>query len=306
MISKYTHKNLTWIDLEKPTQDEIISIMDDYNINPIVANELLSPTLRAKVDLYDNFIYLILHFPTFNTPHRKRNFEQEHEIDFVIGKDFIITTHYRTIDPLHEFLKSFEVNSILDKSDMGKHCGFIFFYIIRQLYKSLEEELDYITESLDSIEERIFAGEEKKMVEELSVINRDLLNFKQATRPHKEVFATLEIVGKKFFGNDFDYNLNAVSGEYYKISNMLDANKETVADLRETNDSLLNTKTNEIMKILTIMAFITFPLSLFASIFGMNTSLPIVGHPNDFWIIIGIMAVATIGFFAFFKYKNWI
>ena len=61
------------------------------------------------------------------------------------------------------------------------------------------------------------------------------------------------------------------------------------------------------MKVLTIMAFITFPLSVIASIFGMNTkTLPIVGVPHDFWIIMGIMVFATIMFFALFKYKKWL
>ena len=61
------------------------------------------------------------------------------------------------------------------------------------------------------------------------------------------------------------------------------------------------------MKILTIMAFVTFPLSLIASIFGMNTStLPVVGYEYDFWVIIGGMFMFTVIFFAFFKYKKWL
>jgi Mg2+ and Co2+ transporter CorA len=55
------------------------------------------------------------------------------------------------------------------------------------------------------------------------------------------------------------------------------------------------------------MAFVTFPLSLFASIFGMNTkTLPLAGFEGDFWIILGIMVAATIFFFAFFKHKRWL
>ena len=88
---------------------------------------------------------------------------------------------------------------------------------------------------------------------------------------------------------------------------MIENNINSVAELREINNSLVSTKQNEVMKILTIMAFVTFPLSLLASIFGMNTVyLPIVGHSLDFWIIIGIMAGATICFFAFFKHNRWL
>jgi magnesium transporter len=70
---------------------------------------------------------------------------------------------------------------------------------------------------------------------------------------------------------------------------------------------MLTTRQNEIIKNLTIMAFITFPLTLLSSMFGMNTtSSPILGHPADFWIIVGIMLSGGVGFFTFFKYKRWL
>ncbi|MCK5027209.1 MAG: magnesium transporter CorA family protein [Candidatus Pacebacteria bacterium] len=304
MISRYKYKDLTWVDLESPTKEEVREVMDEYGFHPLIADELLSPTIRPKVDLYDDLIYLIIHFPAVSYNNGRSGAQ---EIDFVMGKDFLITTHYELIDPLHEFSKVFEVNSILDKSDMGKHAGFLFFYIIKELYKNLIIELDYIDEQLEDIEERIFVGEEPAMVEKISRVNRDLLNVRQAIRPHKEVLDSFELVGSKFFGEDFSYHLRAIIGEYYKVFNILEGHKETLLDLRETNDSLLTTKTNEIMKVLTIIAFITFPLTLIAGVFGMNTVLtPIVGVPYDFWIILGIMGVTTFSMFAFFKFKKWI
>jgi len=278
--------------------------MKEFDVHPLVANELLSPTVRPKVDLYDNLIYLILHFPAFSHRHGT---SPEQEVDFIIGKNFIITTHYETIDPLHEFSKIFEVNSIIDKSHMGAHGGFIFFYIVKELYKSLSQELEYINEGLETIEAKIFQEKEKELVTDISLINRDLLNFKQAIRLHQDVLISLEVAGEQFFGDKFGYYLRAVTGEYYKIAGQLDGHRETILELRNTNDSLLSTKQNEIMKVLTIMAFVTFPLALIASIFGMNTeSIPIVGSENDFWIIIGMMLVATMAMFMFFRYKKWI
>jgi len=277
--------------------------MKEFDIHPVVAQELLSPTIRPRVDLYENAVYLILHFPVFE---HKHGGEETQEVNFIIGKNFLITTHYDMIDPLHEFSKVFEVSSIIDKSNMGDHAGFLFFYLIKELYKSLANELDGINNSLEKIEDQIFQGREKEMVEEISKINMDLLNFKQSIRLHKDILSSLEIAGVKFFGDKFAYYLSAITGEYYKIASQLEGNKETMAELRETNDSLLSTKQNEVMKILTVLAFITFPLSLVASIFGMNTiSTPIVGNVGDFWFVVGIMAVGTMGMFIYFKHKKW-
>lgn len=303
MISRYTHKNLTWIDIEAPTKEDVLTVMNEFGVHPLVGDELLSPTLRPKVDVYDDLIYLILHFPTISHRHGE---QREQEVDFVIGKNFLITTHYDVVDPLHDFSKVFEVNSILDKSNLAEHGGFLFFYLMREMYKELHGELDQIDNTLDRIESKIFAGEEIKMVAAISKTGRDLLNFKQAVRPHGEVLESFEIAGEKFFGKDFAYYLRDISGEYYKVYNLLEGLRDTLWELRKTNDSLLTTKTNEIMKTLTIMAFVTFPPALFAAVFGMNTIYtPIVGTPNDFWIIAGIMFTGMLLMFAFFKHKRW-
>ena len=304
MLTKYTHNNITWIDLESPTKDEVHKIMGEYSIYPVVAEELLMPTMKPRVDIYDNYIYIILHFPAFRHTHGS---QQNQEVDFIVGKDFIITTRYDTIDPLHKFSKVFEVNSILDKSGIDKHAGYIFFFMIKKLYKALEHELEYIDDALKTIEFDIFNGHEKEMVISLSIVSKDLLNFKQALRLHKDVLESFEIAGLKFFGNLFLHEIKSIIGEYYRVNGTISAHIDSMRELRETNNSIVSTKQNEVMKVLTIMAFVTFPLALIASIFGMNTDyLPIVGHTNDFWIVISVMFIFTISIFILFKYKKWL
>ena len=98
-----------------------------------------------------------------------------------------------------------------------------------------------------------------------------------------------------------------MASENFRVYNMIRNHLDMLAELRETNNSLVYTKQNEAMKVLTIMAFITFPLSLLAGIFGMNTTAtPLIGSRHDFWIIISIMITATVAFFGFFKYKKWL
>jgi len=278
--------------------------MKEFSIHPLVADELLSPTIRPKVDIYPKYLYLILHFPMIEHKHGGRS---EQEVDFILGKDFIITTHYETIDPLHEFSKVFEVKSIIDKSHFGVHAGFVFFYLLKELYRSLGIELDYVSRVLENVEANVFEGREKEMVETISHVNRDIVNFRQAIRLHGDILSSFEHASSKIYGDDFGYYVRAAIGEYQKIASALDGHRETVAELRETNDSLLTTKQNETMKVLTIMAFVTFPLSLLASIFGMNTvDTPILGIPGDFWIVMGMMGSGMVLMFIFFKKKNWL
>ena len=300
MISTYNHKDLTWIDLESPTRDEVRSVMEQYDIHPLVGNELLTPTEHPKVDLYDRYIYLVFHFPAVSHKHGS---ETRQEIDFIVGEKFIITTHYDLIDPLHEFSKVFEVNTLLDKSNIGKHAGFVFFYIIRELYKNMTQQLDGVEKALKKIESNIFTGREGEMVAEISRVNRDLLNFKQSIRPQKEILESFERAGEKFFGNDFSYYSHAMTGEYYKVASILDGHKDTLSDLRTTNDSLLTTKTNSIMRTLTAVTFLVLPSTLIAGLFGMD--LPDAPDP-EFWLVISTMVVSMVGMFTIFKHNKWI
>lgn len=305
MITRHTYRDLVWVNLESPTADEVREIMKEFGLHPIVGEELLITTSKPKVDVYKNYIYLILHFPTLSKDEKDSHTGKE--IDFVVGKNFIITTAYDTVEPLHNFSKIFEVNAILDRSEIGDHAGFIFYYMIKKLYRSMGQELDHLKSSLHQAESHIFSGKSKKMVQELSEIGHDLLDFKQATKSHGEVLDAFSSAGQKFFGSDFEYHLNDIISEYRKTYNGIESNKDFLTELRETNDSLVSTQQNEIVKNLTVMAFLTLPASLIASIFNMSTSdMPIVGQAGDFWIIIIIMLAISICMFTYFKHKDWI
>lgn len=309
MIKKFHYKDLLWIDMQSPTKAEIEEVTKEYKIHPVASSELSKPSVRSHVDIYDDFIYLVLHFPTCQICYgdRAEGVSDVEEIDFIVGKDFLITTHYQEINTLHEFAKIFEIDWLQEKSKKEKmHAGFLMYYIIREMYGDLQDGLDYINGSLKSIEKNIFGGKEKEMVETLSKVNRNLIDFKWAIKSHVEILPSLEGAGKQFFGESFSYYLSGLHSEYDKIWNMLEGNRETFLDLQSTNDSLLSTKTNEIMKTLTIMAFITFPLSVITSLFGMNTiNMPFVSHEYGFWIVITIMVAAVVIMFGYFKHKKW-
>jgi magnesium transporter len=179
--------------------------------------------------------------------------------------------------------------------------------MVQALYRALGDECDLLRRSLQKIEESIFTGDERRMVIALSHEGRIIHDFRQALVPHREMLASLEPHTGRLFGAEFAFHLRSVEGALERIENTLENLRDSLTELRETNNSLLTTKQNEVMKTLTIMAFVTFPLMLVSSIFGMNTSyLPFVGLPGDFWFVIGIMAFLTALFFLYFKHKKWL
>ncbi|QQG37563.1 MAG: hypothetical protein HYS26_02960 [Candidatus Kaiserbacteria bacterium] len=303
MISRYRYGSLQWIDLESPTHKEVHDIAEEFSLEPLIAEELLLPSTKPRVEFHQGYSYVILHFPAPRQAHG--SFEQE--VDFVIGNDFLITTHYDAIDPLHKFSKVFEVNSLLDKSNIADHGFFLFFYMLKKMYREIEHRIDHVRHGLITIEQHLFEGHEVRMVRAISESANELLNLRQAIEPHREVLKDMEAMGSQFFGEKFVAYLKALSNEYYRVHNHIMRNTDSLHELRETNNSLLSTKENETMRTLTLMALLTFPLALFVAIFDINAKdNPIIGKPYDFWIIVGIVMTAGGLMLWYFKHRRWL
>ena len=306
MITKHASNGLLWIDLESPSQEEIHSVSKDYNLNPLVTHELSAPSVRSQVDLYQNFIYLILHFPRLKRGSGKKE-EREQEIDFVIGKRFLITVRYGGSEVIHYVSKLFDTKATLGEGDFGSHAGFIFSFLIEKLYESLLHELNAAGESLCTIEERIYGGQERNMVIALANVSRELLFVKRSLAMHREVLESFEVAGKKLFGEKFAFHLRALIGGYYRVAHAVDGNTVFLLELRETNNALLSTKQNEIMKTIAVLAFIALPATTVLSLFQIDTlSRPIVGLPFDFWILLLMVGAVVLGLFAWFKRRRWL
>lgn len=303
MLNRYNYKNLKWIDLESPTKDEIDLLRSEFGIPAPVSDELLSATIRSKVDLHDGMIYLVLHFPKMVAANSEQS---DQEIDFILGKDFLITTHYENSKPLADFAKMLELNTLLNKKKLNDdHAVFLFFEVMKLLYRNSQEELESINDLLRDLESRIYSGKEEETVYLISKVNRILLDFRQAIRYHLETLKSFEDAAKSFYGDQFEYYLNSMIGEYNKLQNKLDGHKEILNDLRDTNDSLINTKTNRVMKTLTTMSFIMLPLSLIAGVFGMNVDTSLVGDLSMVTVAVAMFLIGLV-MYIFFKLKKWI
>ncbi len=304
MITRYEHEGVTWVDVESPTTEEIGAVGQEFNLGPVLTQELLAPTLKPRVDIYPESVYTLLHFPAARHTGNARSHQ---EVDFVIGKNFLITVHYDTVEALVDFARSFEA-AMLMKRDLGEfHSGHVLFELSQRLYQETEYELDSLEDSLETVENAIFSGEEREMVAAISGLSRELLDQKRVLAVHTDVLAALEQAGVSLFGESWRSYFKGMAALHYRANQRILSLMDTVTELRNTNDSLLTARQNEIIKNLTMMAFFTFPLSLVAAVLAIKADgTPLVHDPNGFWIITGGMLALAVGFFAYFKLNRWL
>lgn len=305
MINRFNHQGVDWVDLENPTPEEVETVAQEFNLGSVLAQDLLAPSIKPRVDLYPNMLYAVLHFPALR---HTRGTVQNLEVDFVIGNSFLITAHYDVVPALYEFTRSFEADALLNHpGKSGYASGQILLELTEHLYNSVEHELESLEDSINAIEREIFSGREKEMVIAISAATRELLNQKRSLAAHAGVLESLEQTSMMTFGEQYGNYLRGVKLFHGRVYNHALALTDTLTELRETNAALLSTRQNEIMKNLTIMTFATAPLALTVGIFSMSSNfIPLVNDPNGFWIVLGILAFLALCLVLYFKIKRWL
>ncbi|MBI2640934.1 MAG: magnesium transporter CorA family protein [Candidatus Sungbacteria bacterium] len=296
--------NIKWISLLKPDADEIRELGGQFpQIHPLVLEELLTPTIRPRVENYDHHLYMVLHFPRFVPGFEK---SIANEIDFILMQDVVITVQYDSIPVLEDFWHECEEEEIA-KERYGKTPIHLLYYLLRQFFATAVRELDQIQEEIDLLEEKVFTGQAKEILEDITFLKRDILDFRRALKPQHLTLESLTHQGTVLYGEKSKPFLADLLGEYLKAWNLLETHKETLDALYDTNRQLIAAKTNEVMRVFATLAFITFIPTAVANIYGMNIeNLPFVDQANSFWIVLSFMGLATLLVYLALKWRKLI
>lgn len=305
MMNRYKRGKTVWIDLESPTTDELSLVMKEFDIDERVYEEILTPTPYPLAIAFPGYSYLVLHFPTADAI----NGTKVQEIDFIVGKDFVITARYEPIDPIHTLCKILEAEQLLGNVSKKSQTEELLGRIMGCLYVAISNEIEQVGYRLERIERDIFSGREEQAVRSISDAARVLLRFETALSRHTNpLIDFLTFLGAPaFFGTKFDEHAAHIEARRTHAAALVASYRAIAHELRITNDSLLSANQNKVAKTLTVMAFTAVPLTLIASVFGMNVeAMPIVHGPYGFWVILGLMASIGLVLFVYFKIKKWL
>jgi magnesium transporter len=294
--------------MESPSDDEVSNLIKRYELHPLVGEELKRFTSVAKIDFFENCILVVLTLPVRRRTKAGRYEIIDREIDFVIGKNFLITARQDMIEQLEYFGKIFDANSILNKDEKIEHAGYLFYYMVKRIYAGMIEDLKNIQDSLTVAEAEIYKGHERKMVEVLSNLSHELIDIKQTARMHRDVWEKLVTFDEKnFFGKDFNSYVHDIRDEFNVIHEHILNAHELLTDLRSTNDSLLDAKQSETIKMLTTVTVVFYPVMLIAAIFTIPAiEVPLITSSGGWLILMIISILCTVGVWYFLKRKNWI
>jgi magnesium transporter len=295
--------NLIWINIVNPELNEVRKMLLENSMNESLAEEIVEPTLRAKADTLRNAIYMTLHFPV-----KRNDVSEVEEVDFLIKSNLIISSQYKEITAIKEFVNGLDKVVINAKHNNQSHGGVYFVHFLTNIYKGLEDTLNKVNVDIKQIEKNIFTGEERKTIEEISIVSKKVFDFKSSLKLHKDVLKIYNESAVKMFGFEYTIYTDIISENYERLINIIENQREMLEDLKDTTNFLISNKTNQIVKVFTVVSFVILPGLFLASFFGMNTKFPsdLVTSPFGTVYIMGIMFLVSICVLLYLHFKKLI
>ena len=301
------HAGLRWINIERPTPVDRAWLEEHFEFHPLDYEDVASRNQRPKIDEYPEYLFIVLHFPVFDKAVGRLNAA---ELDIFIGPDFLITLPNEPLQSVEYLFQRCRANEELRESLFSKGSGYLLYKIVDDLVDSSFPMLRKIGNKLERIEEEIFEGEGDDVVRDISNAKQEIINFRKIIRPQRPVLRDLERTKQRFLavreGEDLEIYFDDIVDAHERIWDMLEGYKEVVEGLEETNESVISHRLNDILRVLTSISVIVLPLTLLASIWGMNVKVPGEQNLTAFWVIAGVMVVLLVGMVAFFRKRGWL
>jgi magnesium transporter len=301
MIEVIDNGGLTWYHILNPTDSDLNFLIRNFNFHPLDLDDTVSKTQRPKIDIYEDYYFMILHFPHFDN---ENLLIRINEVKIFWGKNYIITIgHVHWV--VRELFHSAKENEIIKVGLMKDSSDHLLYKILERLLNESFTHLTKIGAEVDAINEKLFGKNAEEIIEKISVTRRNIILLDTIFKPQLRLFTrfdTGEITG---FAEDMDAYWGNILDMYQKIWDLTEDYEEIVEGFSKTFDSLQTNRTNEIVKVLTLISSVLLPLTLIASMYGMNVVLPFQEHPYAFWIVAGSMISVVVGLIVYFKSKKW-
>jgi magnesium transporter len=320
-------KSVFWIDLAAPTEEEIMSVQSIFNFHPLCVEDCMTYSNHPKLEEFEEYVFLVTHEPEIDdqTHELKRP-----EIDFFLGKNYLVSVHHHASQAvgkahhrcetqlLHHQSSQYEktaARTAVRDNTMFRNSDLILHTILDNIVDSYFPLIDAWDDTIEALEDRVLANKpEKKILQEILTIKRQLSAFRRTVTPQRDMMARLIHIDSKAISKISNPYFRDVYDHLLRITEMLDGHRDAMGNVLEAYYSVLSYQINEnsqvvnfVMQRLTIITTIFMPLSFIASVYGMNfENMPERTWTYGYLAVLSVMAVTAVVMMLFFRKKKWI
>lgn len=281
-----------WLDVLAPTEAEVATIGERFGFDHLSLQDVLDVSHLPKLDEFDDYLFVVLHGVVTGEQRRL----ETSELDLFIGADFLVSFHrlpLPSIDWVAE--KAGIFNHLVIRSPALAAAA-----IAEAGSRRFLPLLDALDDGIEELEDLSFVGDPSTL-SLTHALRRDVIVLRRIVGPQSEVLHQLSQTPTELLNNEARRAFRDVYDNLFRVARWLDASRALLSGVGETYRGVVAERTNEVMKILTVLSAILLPLALVSGIWGMNfLNLPLADRRWGFVTVIGIMVLIGVGLWLYF------
>ena len=293
-----------WVDVVGLADHAAIqAVATAFGLHPLAVEDITNTHQRAKAEIYADHLFIVFRMIS---PHGPVEGEQ---VSLVLGQGWVLTFQEKPGDcfePVRERLRHGRGRIREAGAD------YLAYALIDAAIDGYSPVLETIGEAIETLEDSVVADPDRRQVEALHHLKRDLLTLRRAVWPLRELLnallrdesSVITPATRPYLRDTYDHTV--------QLMDIIETYREIASGLLDVYLSSQSARLNEVMKVLTIIATIFMPMSFIASLYGMNFdtthpfNMPELGWPLGYAFALAIMAAIATGLLWWFKRKGWL
>jgi magnesium transporter len=304
-VEEIAAEGLRWVKIDSPTAVEQAWLEEHFDFHALDFEDVLSRNQRPKIDRYDDYLFIVLHFPVFDSAAGRLG---AGELDLFVGPGYLVSIPNQPLQPVEYLFERCRQKEEMREQLFSRGSGYLLYRIVDDGFDYCFPMLRKIGNKLDALEQEIFEGRSEEIVRDISNVKQEIINFRRVIRPQRPVLRDLEKVKSRYLAHEMGLEIyfDDIVDAQERIWDVLENYKEVIEALEDTNESVISHRVNDILRVLTSISVIVLPLTLLASIWGMNVAVPGEGDTTAFWVVAASMVALLVSMVTYFRRRGWL
>jgi magnesium transporter len=293
---------VVWVDIDSTNRHHSAWLENVFKFHPLAIEDTLNPQSRVKLDEYDGFVFTIVRGIELNEetsdPHDVTTFN----ICCFLGRNFLVTTHARPVSAIEAFATRCDTNPDV----LARGAARAMYVVLDTAVDAYFPVLDRMSDAVDELEERVFAGQDREVIGDLIGVKRAVLQLRRHLAPGRDVFNALANRPSPFLTIEEQRYFRDVHDHVLRINDTIEQYRDMLSSVLEASLTQTSNRLGLVTKGLSIVATISVPFVVVSGMWGMNfETIPLSGWPQGFWLMLVIQLALGLGLLACLRHRGW-
>ena len=297
--------HVRWINVDGLGRMDVIkALAEKYGLHPLAIEDVVRTHERAKAEDYPGHedqpgrLFIVA-----RTIDRRDGLLHSDQLSMFLGRTTLLTfqgAHPQDFAPIRQRISTPE--SRIREND----ASFLLYVLLDGIVDGYFPALERYSEWLGELEEDVLERPSQSTLQQIHRVKRELLTIRRAAWPPRELIGHLQRERHETLSPTAQTYLRDVQDHCVQIIDLIESYREIASSQAETYISVVSNKTNDVVKVLTIIGTIFIPLTFLAGVYGMNMPIPENGSPLAyplFWLVCVVVATSMV---VWFRRRGWL